>query len=123
LQEARVLPPRSLGPGPAVPGSARLFIHHSVADPAAAARARALAQRLQQRGASVVIVRPVPFGIRGLSVRYFHGTDRPGAAAVLADAAAFAGDGQAAADRPTDFTGFEPAPRPGTIEIWLPGGA
>lgn len=121
-QAVRAVPPPGPGPDPAVPDTARLFIHHSAGDPTAASRARALAQRLQQRGANVVIVRPVPFGIRGLSVRYFHSTDRPGAAAVLGDVAALGG-GRAATARPADFTGFQPAPRPGTIEIWLPGGA
>lgn len=114
-------PDRGLSAAAVLPDSARLFIHHSAGDPATAARARALAQRLQQRGASVVIVRPVPFGIRGLSVRFFHEADRAAAAAVLGDVASFGGS-RSGPVRPTDFTAFEPAPRPGTIEIWLPGG-
>jgi hypothetical protein len=104
---------------------ARLFVHHTAGDPGATARARALAERLRDRGAAVVIVRPVPFAVRGLSVRYFHDADRAAATAAVADAAAVAGDpaDQGAALRPADFTSFRPAPRPGTIEIWLPGGS
>lgn len=119
--EPTPLAPVGPGPGPESLESARVFIHHRAGDPAAAARARALAQRLEWRGARKVTLRPVRLGIDGLSVRYFHGVDRPGAAAVIADAASFAGDGQAAATPvPADFTGFQPAPSLGLIEIWLP---
>jgi hypothetical protein len=98
-----------------------VFIHYTAGDEAAAARARELAVRLEERGAALVATRSVPFAVRGLSIRYFHAQDRAGAAAVVADAAAFAGRTPAPAG-PSDFTDFTPAPRMGTIEVWLPGG-
>jgi hypothetical protein len=103
---------------------ARVFIHHSANDRAAAARAAALASELQDQGASAVAVRSVPFGIRGLSVRYFHPGDRGSAAQVLdLTKGALAEDATASApSSPSDFTSFSPAPRLGTIEVWLPGG-
>jgi hypothetical protein len=101
-----------------LPGEVRVFIHHSAGDAAAASRARALAQRLQERGTRTVIIRQVPFGVRGVSVRYFHDADRaPAARALEVTQQMFGG-----AAAPSDFTTFQPAPRPGTIEVWLPGG-
>jgi hypothetical protein len=124
--------PRSVKPAPAadapsaaapLPSQARVFIHHSASDRAAAARATTLASRLLDQGASVVAARPVPFGIRGLSVRYFHPGDRDAAAQVLeVTKVALDEEGADAPSSPADFTSFSPAPRFGTIEVWLPGG-
>lgn len=107
----------------ALPPEARVFIHHAAGDRMAAARAEELSARLRESGAAVVVVRPVPFGVRGLSVRYFHPEDQEAAQRVLeATRAALAGQVGAAPGGPSDFTSFRPAPRLGTIEIWLPGG-
>lgn len=125
-QAAVPVPPTAGGAASAAPLSpqARVFIHHSANDRAAAARAAALASELQEQGASVVAVRSVPFGIRGLSVRYFHPGDRAPAAQVLdLTKGALAETAAASApSSPSDFTSFSPAPRLGTIEVWLPGG-
>lgn len=115
-------PASSRAAGVPLPGEPRLFIHYTAGDEAAATRARELAVRLEERGAALVVTRSVPFAVRGLSIRYFHAQDRAGAAAVVVDAAAFAGRTPAPAG-PSDFTDFTPAPRLGTIEIWLPGGS
>jgi hypothetical protein len=104
---------------PPVPAEIRVFIHHSSGDDAVTGEARALAARLQERGTRTVIVRPVPFGIRGLSVRYFHDDDLAAARQTLAITRGLLGG---APDAPADFTAFTPPPRPGTIEVWLPGG-
>jgi hypothetical protein len=117
-------PPAEPAPQPeepaatSLPGEVRVFIHHSAGDAAAAGRARTLAQRLQGAGTRAVIIRQVPFGIRGLSVRYFHDADRVTAARTLEVTRQMLGG----ATTPSDFTTFRPSPRPGTIEVWLPGG-
>ena len=77
------------------------------------------ADRLRLHGARAVVVRQVPFAIRGLGVRYFHDADRAAAAQTLDIAERMLGLPDQALG---DFTSFAPAPEPGTIEIWLPGG-
>ncbi|MEK0082031.1 hypothetical protein [Benzoatithermus flavus] len=114
-------------PRPAVearlPAEARIFVHFTAGDDASAARAEALQNTLQRRGADSVQLVPVRFPIGTASVRYFYPEDRLTAERLLQGARnELATDGRPAPGEPTDFTRFRPSPRPGTIEVWLPGG-
>ena len=103
-----------------LPAQARIFIHHTANDGLATGLARSFAEQLRLHGARTVVVRQVPFAIRGLSVRYFHDSDRAAAGQTLDIAESMLGLPEQAL---ADFTSFAPAPVPGTIEIWLPGGS
>jgi DNA-directed RNA polymerase specialized sigma24 family protein len=115
-------PARSPPPQAAVPGQDRIFIHHRAGDAASAGLADRLAEALQRGGSGIVVIRSVPFGIGRPGVRYFHAGDRAAAEALVrAAGAALGADGYAAPRAASDFTDYRPAPRPGTLEIWLPG--
>lgn len=110
---------------PAVAGRPRVFIHHAAADADGAALARELAERLGHQALAVVEVRAVPFaiGAAATGVRYFFADDRDAARRLLRDAAPFlSATGRPPPRTPTDFTHYAPRPRPGTVEVWLPGG-
>jgi hypothetical protein len=110
-------------PQAALPGEDRIFVHHRAGDAASAGLADRLAEELQRRGSGIVVIRSVPFGIGRPSVRYFHAGDRAAADALVQAAQAVLGTGaDAAPQAPSDFTDYRPAPRPGTLEIWLSSG-
>jgi hypothetical protein len=109
-------------PAAPAPPMSRLVVHHAAADREAAALARQLAEQLERAGLGAAEVAPVPFAIGTTSVRYFHAADRPDAdRLVAAIRPLLAWNRRAAPSTPIDFTDFRPLPRPGTIEIWLPG--
>lgn len=105
-------------------GAVRVFIHHAAADARQAVRAALLADRLMGEGFAVADIRTVPYRIGSARVRYFFGTDLDGARRILRAAGPLMAEssGGAAPRDPDDFTHYEPKPRPGTVEIWLPGG-
>jgi hypothetical protein len=74
-------------------------------------------------------VRAVPFrvGPAAAGVRYFFAADRDAARRLLRAAAPLLAEGAGRAGvvnrrTPADFTHYDPKPRPGTVEVWLPGG-
>jgi hypothetical protein len=78
---------------------------------------------LRERGYSVIDIRSVPVRIEQASVRYFFPRDRAPAEAlhdalgdVLRDRGFSAGDLKS-------MTGYQPSPRRGTIEVWVPVGS
>ena len=98
----------------------RIVIHHGI-QPEDAAVAQQLAQQLRAAGIGQVEVRSVAFDVATASVRYFHADDQAGAERLVAALAPFLSwHGWAAPRSPIDFTDFQPVPRPGTTEIWLP---
>ncbi|HEX6012034.1 MAG TPA: hypothetical protein VFY87_09595 [Geminicoccaceae bacterium] len=122
LEPEAAAPAPAPAPQAAVPGQDRIFIHHRASDAASAGLADRLAEALQRQGSGIVVIRSVPFGIGRPSVRYFHAGDRAAAEALVRAARpALSADGYAAPGAPSDFTHYRPAPRPGTLEIWLPG--
>ncbi|WP_108257680.1 c-type cytochrome [Mangrovicoccus ximenensis] len=96
----------------ALPGRARIVIHHPRSSGSRASRL--LAGQLRRAGAGEVEIREVGFAVRKPSVRYFRPGDRAMAAATCG--LAF-GPCRGALG---DFTGYRPSPRRGTVEIWLP---
>lgn len=114
-----IAPERRPEPRPAMraftlndPEKLRVVIHYPVTSGAAASRA--VAERLRAAGAGEVEVRIVRFDVETPSVRYFRVGDRTASEAIRH---------LAFADRPArvaDFTRYDPAPRPGTIELWVP---
>jgi hypothetical protein len=106
----------------ALPQGLRVFVHFSVGNDRAAARARALEETLRQRGVGIVGTVPVQFPIGRPSVRYFHPEDRVAAIRLLGTARDQLAANREAPLAPSDFTSFRPSPRPGTLEVWLPSG-
>jgi hypothetical protein len=99
----------------------RVFIHH-VADQQDGALAQQLAEYLRGQGFTVVDTRSVGFGITKPSVRYFFARDRTASQRLVEALGRFsAGGASLAPDRASDFTHFVPKPRPGSLEVWLPG--
>jgi hypothetical protein len=108
--------------GSALPaGATRVFIHH-VADQRDGALAQQLAEYLRGQGFTVADIRSVDFGIARPSVRYFFARDRAASQRLVEELGRFAAGGASLApDRASDFTHFLPKPRPGSLEVWLPG--
>jgi hypothetical protein len=107
----------------ALPAQSRIFVHFTEGDAGSMARAQALEGSLERRGAGSVQLVPVRFPIGTPSVRYFYPEDRLPAQRLLQGARVeLSAEGRPAPSEPTDFTRFRPSPRPGTIEVWLPGG-
>jgi hypothetical protein len=106
----------------ALPASeTRVFIHH-VADQRDGALAQQLAEYLRGQGFTVADIRSVDFGIAKPSVRYFFARDRAASQRLVEELGRFAAGGASLApDRASDFTHFVPKPRPGSLEVWLPG--
>ena len=102
-------------------GEIRVFIHH-VADQRDGALAQQLAEYLRGQGFTVADIRSVDFGIAKPSVRYFFARDRAASQRLVEELGRFsAGGAPLAPDRASDFTHFVPKPRPGSLEVWLPG--
>lgn len=100
--------PRAQVPGLS-PDRARLTI--KVLSPAApdTAGMRALSEQLVGRGFPPPDVGQVGFAVRHSQVRYYHAADAEAAAALAAEIGAEA----------RDFTGTDPAPPDGLIELWI----
>ena len=107
---------------PALPaGEIRVFIHH-VADQRDGALAQRLADYLRGQGFTVADIRPVDFSIGKPSVRYFFARDRAASQRLVEELGGFAAGGASLGpDHASDFTHFVPKPRPGSVEVWLPG--
>lgn len=111
LAPAAAPTPRPARPETAT-GQPRVFIHHRAGSPAGAEAASALAEAVRGGGFEVPDVRPSPSVPSQRAVRYFHAED----AAAAARLAGRLGRGWAI----QDFRGFDPAPAPGTLEVWVP---
>jgi hypothetical protein len=102
-------------------GEPRLFVHYRRGDGDSADAAAEVARGLERDGFEVVDRRAVPSAPQRASVRYFFAEDRAAAlevAGMLADELreqGLPGDSELKA-----MTGYSPAPRRGTIEVWLP---
>lgn len=99
---------------------ARVFVHYSTRQPGADEAAANVARELRDRGFTVVDIRAVPSRIETASVRYFFLDDRAQAEAlqdalgsILRSRGFSGGDLKA-------MTDYRPAPRRGTIEVWVP---
>jgi len=90
---------------------ARVVIHHPSSSGEAVSQA--VASRLRNAGAGEVEIRRVPFGIDQESIRFFFGADR----GVSEDIGTLIAPERRAEVQ--DFTHYAPAPRRGTVEIWL----
>jgi hypothetical protein len=102
-------------------GATRVFIHH-VADQRDGALAQQLAEYLRGQGFTVADIRSVDFGIAKPSVRYFFARDRAASQRLVEELGRFsAGGASRGPDHASDFTHFVPKPRPGSLEVWLPG--
>lgn len=103
-------------------GGPRVFVHYSTSQAGADEAAADVARELRERGFAVADIRAVPGRIETASVRYFHSGDR-GDAEALHDAlgVALRGRGFSAGDLKS-MTDYRPAPRRGTIEVWVPAG-
>jgi hypothetical protein len=102
-------------------GEIRVFIHHA-ADQRDGALAQRLAEYLRGQGFTVADIRSVDFGIAKPSVRYFFARDRAASQRLVEELGRFsAGGASRGPDHASDFTHFVPKPRPGSLEVWLPG--
>ncbi|HLT02771.1 MAG TPA: hypothetical protein VK001_11345, partial [Geminicoccaceae bacterium] len=94
----------------------RIFIHYTESAPGSPATAQHLVRQLSAAGFTVE-GRPVAFPIPEHSIRYFFDSDRDHAQAVSTQLESQLPGG---ADVPVlDFTGYEPKPRQGHLEVWL----
>jgi hypothetical protein len=99
----------------------RIFIHHAGSDVASAALAHQLASHLRRQGFAVADIRTVDFRIEKPSVRYFFGADRNESEQLVEVVQRFSDDARSRSpQRATDFTHYNPKPRPGNVEVWLP---
>lgn len=116
------VPTPATEPEPTVAASPRVFVHYSSEQPGAADAAAEVAGNLREQGFTVADIRAVPLRIDTASVRYFYPGDRAKAEA-LHDAlgSALRGRGFSAGDLKS-MTGYDPAPRRGTLEVWVPAG-
>jgi hypothetical protein len=103
-------------PRPAGAAPARVFVHHSAADPEAARRAQAIARALDGSGFEVPALRTIPGGIDALRIRWFHAEDADEAARVRDEIRRAAGTGE---PEMQDFTAYPSKPRRGTVEVWV----
>ncbi len=94
-----------------IPGYSRLDIVLHVPNQVRQSDAESLIVAATGAGFDIATIRPAAFTISRTNIRYFHDRD-----AVAAGALASATNG-----RLRDFTGFQPPPDPGVIEVWLEG--
>lgn len=100
----------------------RVVIHYGVASASGAALARSIAASLAGHGFGEPELRAVPHNVGTTSIRYFRAADRAAAERLVATARPLLTEaGRAAPSTPIDFTDYQPLPRPGTLEIWVPG--
>mgnify|MGYP002623498639 CR=1 FL=1 len=99
-------------PSPPSPSQPRVVLHHQAGSATAAGAAADLAAMMRAGGFEVENVRGDPAVPSQRVVRYFHAEDAPMAARL----AGRLGRGWAI----QDFRAHEPAPPPGTLEVWLP---
>ena len=100
----------------------RVVIHYGVASASGAALARSIAASLAGDGFGEPELRAVPHNVGTTSIRYFRAADRAAAERLVATARPLLTEaGRAAPTTPIDFTDYQPLPRPGTLEIWVPG--
>ena len=121
FEPAPVAPPQAAEPA-TMGGRPRVFVHYSASQQGGADTAAAVAQSLRGQGYTVADLRAIPESIATASVRYFFAADRADAEA-LHDAlgAALRGRGFSAGDLKS-MAGYDPAPRRGTLEVWVPAG-
>jgi hypothetical protein len=98
----------------------RVFIHHVAGHREDALLAQRLAEYLRRRGFTVAEIRPVHFDISVPSVRYFFKEDRSGSERLINELGRFSQEAGRMPDHASDFTHFQPKPRRGNVEIWLP---
>ncbi|HYC03129.1 MAG TPA: hypothetical protein VED40_07550 [Azospirillaceae bacterium] len=95
----------------------RIVIHYA----RGSARGTAAAERLRRELLALDLpepeLKPVSFHFRNDSVRLFHDEDR--ALARRVDAELAEALGQRSAPSIQDYRRFQPAPRPGTVEVWI----
>jgi hypothetical protein len=109
-------------PALAPPATPRIVVHHRAGSESGASLARSVAAALGDNGLGSVEIRPVPMSIVGATVRFFHAEDRAAAErALAATRPLLTAAGRAAPVTPLDFSDYIPSPRPGTLEIWVPG--
>lgn len=101
-----------MAPAPPPPSQPRVVVHHRAGSAAAAGVAAELAATVRASGFDVEDVRTDSAVPSQRVVRYYHADD----AAAAARLAGRLGRGWAI----QDFRAHEPAPPPGTLEIWLP---
>ncbi|MBL6080810.1 hypothetical protein JMJ56_22605 [Belnapia sp. T18] len=100
---------------PAVPpplAASRVFIHQPAS--ATDGAAEALARRLDRQGVAVAAIRPVRVTPSAPEIRYFYEADKAAALDLVPILAGLAW-------RVRDFSSYAKPPRPGTLEMWLPG--
>jgi hypothetical protein len=109
---------------PVVPraGSYRLFLHFVDEGPENEARALAIAESMATAGYQIADIRKVSATTNGPRLRFFFAADSGGMPALTRDyAAALAKSGFVGGSVAVqNFEFFQPKPRPGTIELWLP---
>jgi hypothetical protein len=106
---------------PVTAGEIRVFIHHAAGSHGDAALAQQLADHLRRQGFVVADVRAVDFVIGKPGVRYFFEGDRNASERLVDELGRFFEQtALRAPDQASDFTHFEPKPRPGNVEVWLP---
>lgn len=91
---------------------ARVVIHYP--ESGGYERSEELVRLLRALGAGEVETRPVRYAVEQQSIRYFHAADRE-VSGVIGDLVG--GGGRATV---SDFTFYQPSPRGGTVEVWLP---
>ena len=73
-------------------------------------------------GFTVADIRSVDFSIGKPSVWYFFARDRAASQRLVEELGRFSpGGASLGPDHASDFTHFVPKPRPGSVEVWLPG--
>jgi hypothetical protein len=102
-------------------GAPRVFVHFRRDDPAGEQAAQAIAERLRARGFRIAELRPVDLRINQASVRYFFDGDRTRSQALEREVDTFVREsGLAPRSELLPMRYYEPKPRPGTLEVWLP---
>ncbi|HEU0221262.1 MAG TPA: hypothetical protein VFR34_03485, partial [Paracoccaceae bacterium] len=108
----------SPSPDPGLPAAAavipRVVIHHGSQTPPELAYR--LGRALVIRGYPGVGIRQVAFGVTSTNLRFFHATDQAAAARLGQEVSRILG---VTMPPVRDFTGYDPQPQPGTMEIWL----
>jgi hypothetical protein len=108
-------------PPPEPAGPQRVFVHYRRDDAAGEQAAQAIAERLRTHGFPIAELRPVDLRINQASVRYFFDGDRARSQALEREVDAFVRQaGLAPRSELLPMRYYEPKPRPGTLEVWLP---
>ncbi|GIL39019.1 hypothetical protein [Roseiterribacter gracilis] len=101
----------------------RIFVHYRRGDAAGEQAAAALVEHLRARGFRIAEVRPVDLRINQASVRYFFDGDRARSETLEREVDAYVRNvGLAPRSDLLPMRYYEPKPRPGTLEVWLPSG-